>query len=158
MAIYHHVAGKQALLSGISALVFQDLQLPDVQAFPWQAQVRAFAHAYHALVRAHPNLVLYLVTDAEAAARVALAANELLYGALARAGLAPNTIVRAADVVVDYLNGFALGERSERLGQPGERQALVSALGQQPAQSFPTMHSVLTNVPDQELCADLDDG
>lgn len=158
MAIYHYLPGKQAVLAGLVEIVFNDLQVPKTENEIWQDQVRAFAQAYRNLTRAHPNLVLYLVTDAESGANAALAASEVLYAALATAGLAPRMIIRGADLVVDYLNGFALAESSGRLGQPGEREELLIRLKQHPPERFPTMRRVFGSLMEEEIRADFEAG
>ncbi len=158
MAIYHHLPGKQAILAGLIEIVFNELQLPPTKYATWQEQVRAFARAYHNLTRAHPNFVLYLVTDPESCAEAALVANEVLYTALAAAGLLPQAIVRTADLIVDYLNGFALAESSGRLGQPGERQDLIARLSDQQPDQFPTMRWVFNTLTEDEIRADVEVG
>jgi len=156
MAIYHHLPGKQAIIEGLVESVLNELRMPAVAGRPWPEQVRAFARAYRSMARAHPNLVFYLVTHAEAGAGAALAANEILYRALAAAGLAPQMIVRAADLVVDYLIGFALAESSGRLGQPGERQEMLAQLNQHPSDSYPTMRRVFDRLSEDEILADFE--
>lgn len=158
MAIYHYLPGKQAVLAGLVEIVFNDLQVPKTENEIWEDQVRAFARAYRNLTRAHPNLVLYLVTDAESGANAALAASEVLYAALATAGLTPRMIVRGADLVVDYLNGFALAESSGRLGQPGEREELLTRLKQPPPERFPTMRRVFDSLTEEEIRANFEAG
>jgi TetR/AcrR family transcriptional regulator, tetracycline repressor protein len=158
MAIYHHLPGKQAILAGLIELVFQELQLPASESATWQEQVRAFARAYHSLTRAHPNLVLYLVTDPESCANAALVANEVLYTALAAAGLSPVAIVRTADLVIDYLNGFALAESSGRVGKPSERQELLDRLSEQLPEQFPTMRWVFDRLSQDDIQADIEVG
>jgi TetR/AcrR family transcriptional regulator, tetracycline repressor protein len=158
MAIYHHLPGKQAILAGLIEIVFNELQLPAIESATWQEQVRAFAKAYHSLTRAHPNLILYLVTDPESCANAALVANEVLYTALAAAGLSPVAIVRTADLLIDYLNGFALAESSGRVGKPGERQELLRRLTEQPPEQFPTMRWVFNHLTQDEIQADIEVG
>jgi AcrR family transcriptional regulator len=158
MAIYHYLPGKQAILARLVELVFDELQVPATEGLTWQEQIRAFARAYRSLARAHPNLVLYLITNLETGANAALAANEVLYAALATAGLEPRLIVPAADLVVDYLNGFALGESSGRLGQPDERQDLLALLKQHPPDRFPTMHRVFSTLTEADIMAGFEAG
>lgn len=158
MAIYHHLPGKHAILAGLIEIVFNELQLPATENAAWQERVRDFARAYHSITRAHPNLVLYLVTDPKSCAEAALVANEVLYTALAAAGLSPQAIVLSADLVVDYLNGFALAESSGRLGHPGERQDLLTRLSEQRPERFPTMRWVFNNLTEDEIRADIEVG
>ena len=58
----------------------------------------------------------------------ALEANEALFGALVEAGFPPRMVLGAADLLVDYVNGFALGEAGGPLGVPGERDPFRALL------------------------------
>lgn len=138
MAIYHHVPGKEALLSGVAAAVFATLTIPTVEPADWRRQVREFARAYRNLAASHPNLTIYLITHGGMAPQAVLAANETLYAALLQSGLPPRAALRAGDLVVDFVHGFALGESSGRIAPHPERMAatlsrLAGTSGQYPA-------------------------
>jgi TetR/AcrR family tetracycline transcriptional repressor len=75
MAIYYHLPGKRAVLSGLIEDVFAELRVPSAGG-TWRDRVRGWARAYRDLARAHPNLVLHLVSNAEAGATAALEASE----------------------------------------------------------------------------------
>ena len=156
MAIYRHLPDKRAVLAGVVAMALGELQPPVRPEDCWQDQVRALARAYRSLARAHPNLVLQLVVDADAAAEAALPASEALYAALVSAGLPPQAVVRAADLVVDFLNGYALAESSGRLGQPDERQEMLERLAALPADRFPALRRVYGSLSDADLAADFE--
>jgi AcrR family transcriptional regulator len=158
MAIYHHLPGKAAVVAGLIERVFEELHVPLGESEPWQERVRAFARAYHGLARAHPKLVLHLVSGAEGMSQAVLAANEILYAALAAAGLAPARIVRAADLIVDYLNGFVLGESTGQAGQADARGAFFSRIEEHPQEQFPTLRLVLESVTEDEIRADVEAG
>ncbi len=104
-----------------------------------------------------PRLVLHLVTHAEAA-EATLEANETLYAALESAGLPPRTIVRAADLVVDYVHGVALAEVAGPLGQPGERQEWLAQLQTYPPEQAPTLHRVYASLSEDDLRLDFEFG
>ena len=161
MAIYHHLPGKHAILAGVTANVFGELRIPALAGAPWQDHVRAFARAYHDLARAHANLVLYLVTDPTAGGSAILAANEVLYAALTQTGLSPRMIVRAADVVVDYLHGFVLGESSGEPGpssESGERPGPFMQLDPRLLEPFPALRQVFSSLAETESHGDIEDG
>jgi AcrR family transcriptional regulator len=151
MAIYYHLPNKRAILSGLVARVFTELRVPSAKSGTWPERVRALALAYHGLARAHPNLVFYLVTDRESAAVAALELNEALFEALALAGLSPQMIVPAADLIVDYVNGFALAEASGPVGQPAEWQELLALLDKRPSDQLPAMRYVFGNLTGEAL-------
>ena len=94
----------------------------------WQERVRQWAHAYRDIALAHPNLVLRIVSDPMAVAVAAVEANESLYAALESAGLDPGTVVRAADLIVDFVNGFILAHASGAAQDP-HRRSTYAGLG-----------------------------
>ena len=156
MAIYHHLPGKSAVLSGIVEQVLNELRPPAISADAgWQTEVRAFARAYRDLVRAHPNLVLHLVTDMASGGPAILAVNDRLYAALASAGLADRMVAQSANLLVDYLNGVALAEglshqypdQHTDKHPAGESQDLSQLLQQYSPAQFPTLHRVLGAFP-----------
>jgi AcrR family transcriptional regulator len=162
MALYHHLPGKAAVIAGLVELVFAELRVPPAggagEDRPWPERVRAFARAYRDLARAHPHFVLHLVTHAEAGAAAALEASEALYAALAVAGLPPRLIVRAADLVVDYVNGVALAEVARPLGERGDRRELLALLREQPDAHAPTLRRVLDDLTEDDLRLDFEFG
>jgi TetR/AcrR family tetracycline transcriptional repressor len=120
MSIYHHLPGKDAVVSG--------LRVRYAEGSSWQAQVYAWAGAYRALVRAHPNLVLEIVSNAAAVTEAVLLVNEPLYAALEEAGLPSAEVVRAADSVVDFIHGFAIAEGVQPAERAFDRRELLERL------------------------------
>ena len=158
MAIYHHLPGKDAVISGLVGTVFAGMRVPQAESIRWQDRVRDFAWALRGLVRAHPNLALHVIRNAAVGVVAALEASEVLYEALEASGLPPQTVLRTADLVVDYVNGFALAEFSGPLGQPGDRRELLAQLEERPAERFPAMRRVLGALSDDELRVDFEFG
>ncbi len=164
MAIYRHLPDKAAVIAGMVELVFGEFQVPQVptqtehKAEEWRGQVRAFAAAYRTLVQTHPNLLVYLITHIEASAPAVLAGGEYLATILHQAGLAPLQVVTASNLIVDYLNGFALGESSGRLGQPGQYENFYRLLDVLPADRYPTMRALYGELNEASLQAHITDG
>lgn len=165
MAIYHHLPNKQAVIAGMIEMVFREMQLPPTEGLIWQDQIRAVARAYSQLVRTHPNLVIYMTADMEVIASAVLSSggkmhhdNEILFAALIEAGLPPRLIIQATDLIVDYLHGFALGERTGTLGKPGERREFFTLLEQQPAGTFPAMKRVFSQLSPDDVFSDIEVG
>jgi TetR/AcrR family tetracycline transcriptional repressor len=107
MSIYHHIDSKDALLRTLVERVFASMPAPP-QRGHWKRRVREWADAYHSVAAAHPNLVLRIVSDPATVAIAAVHVNESLYAAIEASGLPPKAIVSAADVIVDYVNGYTL--------------------------------------------------
>ena len=158
MAIYHHLPGKGAVLSGMVGLVYGEMRPSADAGGAWQDVVRENARALRGLARAHPNLVLHLVSNPEAGAAAAMEANEALFGALVAAGFPPRIILRAVDLVVDYVNGFALGEAGGSLGEAGERDPFRALIEAQPAEKYPALRRVYGSVSEEESRSDFEYG
>ena len=142
MAIYRHWPDKAAVIAGMVELVFGEFQVPTVAGGDWRERVRAFAVAYRALVLSHPDLIVYLITHIEASAPAVFAVGETLAMTLHQAGLTPIQVVMASNLIIDYLNGFALGESSGHMGQPGEYAKFYDLLATLPAERYPTMRAI----------------
>ena len=153
MAIYHHLPGKEALVAALIEAVFAGVQRLPADA-PWQERVRAFAHAYRGVVRAHPHLVAAVVANAEVAGAATIEASEGLYAALVESGLPPRMVVRAADLVVDYVHGFALAEVEGGVERPEARRPLTELLAIAPADAFPAMRRVFGALTEEEAQPD----
>jgi AcrR family transcriptional regulator len=61
MVLYRHVPNKAAVLDGVVEIVVERLSV-DTASSDWAAALRAFAHDFRDLARAHPNVVPLLVT------------------------------------------------------------------------------------------------
>ena len=61
MVLYQHVPNKAAVLDGVVEMVFERLSV-DTASSDWAAALRAFAHDFRDVARAHPNVVPLLVT------------------------------------------------------------------------------------------------
>jgi TetR/AcrR family transcriptional regulator, tetracycline repressor protein len=117
MAIYYHLPDKEAVVRGVIAQVFDEMPLPATTG-AWHERVREWARTYHTLARAHPNLVLRIVSDPAAVAVAATRIDGALHSALEAAGLPREHIMQVADVIVDYINGFALAFASVIVDRP----------------------------------------
>lgn len=160
MAVYHHVPGKGAVVSGLVEKVFAEMRVPPsggASGGGWQDRVRAWARAYRGVVRSHPNLVLEIVSDAAAVSEAAILASEPLYEALEEAGLAPLAVVRASDTVADFVNGFALAEASQPPGEHYDRREFLARLEGRP-EALPAMRRVFGALREEEARYDFDSG
>ena len=157
MAIYRHLPDKAAVLNGMVELVFGEFQPPTVLG-DWRAKVRAFAAAYRAVTHAHPHLVVYSVTHIEASGPAVLAVGEYLVAALSETGLPPIKIVTATNLIVDFLNGFVLGESTGMMAQAGEYRELYALLESLPADHYPAMRATYGALDEATLHAHIYDG
>lgn len=176
MAIYHHLPNKQAVIFGMVQRVFGEINAaleisPDA---PWQQQVLEWARTYRRIARRHQPLVIHLISNAAAAGEEVMRANEALYHALSHSGMAPGDIMRAADLVVDYIHGVLLGERTalespgmnpgatrglrstERTEKPDWRSAFSDQTAQIGSERLPTIAMVLNSLDTEDLNIDVD--
>jgi AcrR family transcriptional regulator len=158
MSIYHHLPGKGAVVSGLVGLVFSRMRVPPSGSLPWQERVRAYARAHREVVRSHPNLALRIVSDAAAVSEAVLLGGEPLYAALEDAGLPPAKLVRAADSVVDFVHGFALGEASNPSGEFDVGPELLARLGARSEGETPALRRVFGALGEKGARYDFDAG
>ena len=109
MAVYHHVASKEALLHLLVDNVFSRMDLTIEAGAPWRTRVKSWARAYRELIRSHSALVLQITSDAAASRAAMLSVSEPLYVALSDGGLSDTLVAATADTLVDFLNGYELG-------------------------------------------------
>lgn len=117
MSLYHHVAGKTALLQRVCALAGARLDLPAGDG-PWPEQLRALGHACRALARRHPSLWLYAQSHPEITGN-----DHLIWQALDRilaaAGVDEDQLVHVRKTLFSLLSGFVLGETTGALDEQG---------------------------------------
>ena len=158
MSIYHHLPGKEAVVSGLVGLVFSGMRVPSSGGLSWQERVRAYARAHRGVVLSHPNLTLEIVSDAAAVSEAVLLGADPLYGALEEAGLPPARIVRAADSLVDFVHGFALGEASNPSGKFDIGSELLARIEALPAGKVPALRRVFGALGEEGARYDFDAG
>jgi len=158
MSIYHHLSGKDAVISGLVELVFSGMRVCYPDGSPWQDQVRAWAASYRSLVCSHPNLVLEIVSNAAAVTEAVLLVNEPLYAALDEAGLLPAEVVVVADSIVDFTHGFAIAEGAQPPGHPFDRRELLERLETGGADVLPAMSRIFRALTADEAHYNFDRG
>jgi AcrR family transcriptional regulator len=149
MSIYHHVSGKDALITGLVEAVFSEARPPTPDGGTWQERVRESARAYRSLARAHPTLVLALLADAAAVSVGLVQIAEPVYAALDDAGLSPLIAARAADTVADFVHGFVLGEVANPSGQWSIGPELLRRTDGPQAARVPTMRRIFESLAEQ---------
>jgi AcrR family transcriptional regulator len=143
MALYWHVADKDALLDALGERMFADMELPE-RADDWFADVVAVCHAMVAALRRHPAIAPLAVTTvltSEAGLHVA----ERVLSRLSDAGFTDRDVadvgaylLRAIVVLVTALPGAMphtdaeeerlLRERAHLLDLPTDRYPVISRL------------------------------
>lgn len=159
MALYRHVKNKEAVIAGVIQLVYGDLNVPPPNHASWQEGIRDFACGYIGTIKSHPNLVVHLVTHTASSAQAALLACERLYGPLEAAGLPPRQVVLAADLIADYLHGYALAFADGDFTLDTDRTSFRRAVAAAPAEQYPVQHRILLEQwPEGGVAADMEAG
>jgi len=117
MSLYHHVAGKEALLDGLADWVFEQVALP-VAGAPWRTEMEARAHSARRVLAAHP-WGLGLLESRRSPGPATLGHHDAVLGCLRSAGFTVALAAHAFSVLDAYTYGFVLTEVNLPF-EPGE--------------------------------------
>jgi AcrR family transcriptional regulator len=107
-SLYNHFATKEEIVDAIGDAIVAGVDLSMLGRDPWADALRAWARAYRAAFRAHPNIVPFLARGpARRPASLRLA--DAVYGALVEAGWPPAYATRIGAAMRYFVAGSALG-------------------------------------------------
>lgn len=112
MALYRHVAGKDALLDGLVERLLTSYPLPSAGK-DWAEQLVAIAGAVRATAREHPAVFPLLLTR-PAVTPGARRVRDAVHSALHAAGLPADRVARAERLISTAVLGFAVSEAAGR--------------------------------------------
>lgn len=110
MSLYHHVAGKDALLDALADWVFARIEPPAADA-PWREGMRLRAASTRRVLVDHP-WALTLIDSRTNPGPALLAHHDSVIGCLRRGGFSIGLAAQAFSVIDAYVYGFALTERN----------------------------------------------
>lgn len=110
MSLYHHVAGKEALLDGLSDWVFAQIRLP-LDADSWREGMLRRARSAREVLAAHP-WALGLIESRSAPGPALLRHHDAVIGCLHRGGFPLLLASQAFSVIDAYVYGFVLTEQA----------------------------------------------
>lgn len=143
MSLYHHVANKEAILDGITDLVFAEIEAPGTKGGWKDALRRRTVSAREALHR-HPwaiGLMESRVTPGPATLRH----HDAVIGCLRHAGFTVEMTAHAFSAIDSYLYGFAMQETNLPFTTPEETAAMAEAFLQQfPTEEYPHLTELTT--------------
>lgn len=136
MSLYHHVANKNDILSGIADMVVDEYELP-APSPDWKASVRRTAISAHRVLLRHPWAAnLLLAGTAPSFAR--LRYMDALLGTLRGAGFSAEMTDHAYHALDSHIMGFTLWITGMNLPQDEEFDDLAKGfLAQLPADDMP---------------------
>lgn len=143
MALYHHVAGKEAILDGLVDAVFAEIDLPPADA-DWRTALRQRAASARATLRCHPWAVPLLESRMNPGPAT-LRQHEAMLATLRRGGFSVAQAAHAYALLDSYVYGFALQEATLPFDSPDEVPALAEELlAQMPPDDFPYLVELAT--------------
>jgi AcrR family transcriptional regulator len=136
MSLYHHVAGKDAILDGIVDVVFGEIELPSGDG-GWKAAMRRRAVSARAALRRHPWATA-LMESRTTPGPANLRHHDAVLGVLRNAGFSVALAAHAYSLLDAYIYGFALQESSLPFETPEETAEVAeSIMAGYPADAFP---------------------
>lgn len=164
MRLYRFAASKEELLDGVVELVLDELAVPPARDGDWQAVLRHTARAFRDLAVAHPHVVPLMVTRPLATPLAlrplgTLRPLEALLELFIEAGFAPRDALHSYRLFMGFLYGHVLNELQERVLRPDETDDLLRmGLYRLPAQDFPRLRSLATELAAYDGARELDEG
>lgn len=163
MALYRYASNRAALLDGVAEVVLDELVIPR-DGSGWQHQLRAVAHDFRRLARAHPHAVPLLVTrplSTPLGLRPlgTLRPLEQLLELLIGAGFAPADALHVYRTYMGFLYGHVLTELQEVVAEPEETDDLLRlGLHRLPPREFPRVRSLASQLAAYDGAAELEQG
>jgi hypothetical protein len=119
MALYPHVASKDALLDGMVDLLLREL-LPQLEPLPadadWWTRLVTLARAVRKLAALHPS-VFSLLLSRPSATPDAVRVTDVLYRAVLDAGIPEAHVARVERLISTFVMGFAASEVNGRFNR-----------------------------------------
>jgi AcrR family transcriptional regulator len=127
MSLYHHVAGKEALLDALADWVFAQVDLPP-PGTPWRPAMTVRAESARRVLAAHP-WGLGLLESRRSPGPHLLRHHEAVLARLREDGFSVPQAAHAFSVIDAYVYGFVLTETSLPFGKDESAGDYVDSLG-----------------------------
>ena len=158
MSLYHHVAGKEALLDALSGWVIDQIDLPDLHE-PWREGMTRRATSAREVLRRHP-WGLGLMESRHSPAMASLRYHDRIIGCLRENGFPVDLAAHAFSALDAYVFGFVLTELNLPFA-PGEgAEDFIDDL-ELPADEFPYLAEMVATLVvgrDYDYADEFDDG
>jgi len=126
MSLYHHVAGKDAILDGLSDIVFSEIELPSGRT-DWKDAMRQRAISAREALRRHP-WATSLMESRPTPGPTNLRHHDAVLGILRNGGFSIELAAHAYSLLDAYIYGFALQENSLPFGTPEETAEVAQTI------------------------------
>jgi AcrR family transcriptional regulator len=107
-SLYNHFATKAEILDAVADAVVAQVDVSAFAIHDWHDALRLWAHSYHAVLCAHPNIVPVLA-HGPGRRPAALAMADTVYGGLIAAGWPPARATHIGALMRYLVTGAALG-------------------------------------------------
>ncbi|GAA2548496.1 TetR/AcrR family transcriptional regulator [Winogradskya consettensis] len=107
-SLYNHFPTKADILDAVADAVVAQVDVSFFATHEWQDALRLWAHSYHAVLSAHPNVVPVLA-QGPGRRPAALAMADTVYGGLIAAGWPPARATHIGALMRYLVTGSALG-------------------------------------------------
>jgi len=144
MSLYNHVAGKDDILDGIVDLVIGDIDVPP-SGTPWNRAMRHRAISAHELLLAHPWAAILIMSRFNIGPGMTRYLDATL-GRLREGGFTVDGALDAWNTLDSHLYGFTLQELNLPFEVEEASQVSADVLGQLPADQFPHLVEVITQI------------
>lgn len=152
MSLYHHVAGKDAVLDGLANWVFARIELPDPHR-PWRDAMYARAASARGVLAQHP-WALGLIESRRTPGRALLRHHERVLACLRHDGFPVRLAMHAASAIDAYVYGFVLTELNLPFSADEGAETFVDGIEQHlSAEEYPYLVEMIT---EQVIGADYD--
>lgn len=143
MALYYHVANKDAILDGIVDLVFGEIELPALYG-DWQSEMVRRAKSARRVLRRH-SWAIGLMESRKNPGPATLRHHDAVLGVLRGAGFSVAMTAHAYALLDSYIYGFALQEASLPFEGPESAAGVAEPMMQQfPADAYPHLVEMAT--------------
>jgi AcrR family transcriptional regulator len=144
MSLYNHVANKEAILDGVVDLVLGDIEVPPTGTH-WKTAMRERAISAHEVLLAHPWAAMLIMSRFNIGRGMTRYLDATL-GRLREGGFSIMGALDAWNTLDSHLYGFTLQELNLPFEVEQTRQVSADVPGQLPADEYPHIVEVITEI------------
>jgi AcrR family transcriptional regulator len=144
MSLYNHVANKDDILDGIVDMVLSDIDVPPTGT-DWKTAMRQRAISAHAVLLAHPWAAMLIMSRFNIGPGMTRYLDATL-GRLREGGFSIEGALDAWHTLDSHLYGFTLQQLNLPFGVEETQQVSADVLGQLPADEYPHVVEVITEI------------
>jgi AcrR family transcriptional regulator len=146
MALYKHVANRQALVDGMIDVVFAEIEIPDATGSDWRTAMWRRAHSVRGALLRH-RWAVGLMESRENPGPPNRRHHNATLGCLREAGFSLRDAVHVMSGLDSYVYGFALQQKTLPFDTPQESREVVERVGRRiDPDAYPYLIEVTTEL------------